>query len=304
LIAPKSRGFVGRAFFYWPLKNSSHFIRGLACAFALLLAPAHAVEGVDSRSAILHEAYDRVYNFEFDAAHHVLDRFQRRYPDDALGYSVRGATYLFEELDRLGLLASEFFQDRGEALKKRDLRPDPKLKAKFEETLRLAREHGERALEKNPRDAEALFAMSMAAGMQSDYMYFVEKKRLASLGLKKESHKYSLRALEVDPKLYDAYLTTGFYEYLVGDLPFFMRWFVRFEEVRGDKQAGIDRLKLVAESSRYTRSFAKVILAAVYMREKRLPECREMLAELVEAHPRNPLFRKELQKLNEKLGER
>lgn len=242
-------------------------------------------------------AFRYLYNFEFQEAHRVLDRFEKEHPGDPLGPATRSAVYLFKELNRLDLLASEFFQDRGDRIRKKKLEPDPEVRAKLFENTQDARDLANQVLAKDPDNTEALFSLTTAAGIESDYLFFVEKKRLGSLKLHKESHGYSLRLLELDPNYPDAYLTSGFYEYLVGDLPFFLRWFIRFDGVEGDKQKGIERLKYVSKNARYCGGFAKVLLAAVYLREKRPAESVEMLNELRETYPKNPLFPREIRRI-------
>jgi hypothetical protein len=117
------------------------------------------------------------------------------------------------------------------------------------------------------------------------------------LKLHKESHNYCQQLLQVDPDYPDAYLTSGFYEYLVGDLPFFLRWFIRFDGVEGDKQKGIERLQFVSKNAKYTASFAKVLLAAVHLREEQPADSVKILAELARDYPHNPLFPREIQRL-------
>jgi tetratricopeptide (TPR) repeat protein len=217
-----------------------------------------------------------------------------------MGTATRGAVYLFSELHRLDLLASELFQDRGDRLKDRKLQPNPELRTKLFETTERTREYAHKKLAAQPGDSESLFALSTAAGIESDYLYFVEKKRLGSLKLHKESHNYSRQLLEVDPDYPDAYLTSGFYEYLVGDLPFFLRWFIRFDGVQGDKEKGIERLQYVSENARYSAGFAKVLLAAVYLRENQPAKSVNMLTELTQKYPNNPLFPREIRQICEK----
>ena len=259
---------------------------GLACSPALGQAQQEPSSAID-------QAFRYLYNFEFQDAHRVLDRFEREYPDNPMGGATRSAVYLFTELHRLDLLASEFFQDRGDRIQKKKLDPDPVLRDKLFETTAQTRESGRKILASDPKNVEALFALSTAAGIESDYLFFVEKKRLGSLKLHKESHNYCRQLLEIDPDYPDAYLTSGFYEYLVGDLPFFLRWFIRFDGVEGDKEKGIERLQYVSKNARYSAGFAKVLLAAVYLREERPADSVDMLAELSREYPSNPLFPRE-----------
>jgi hypothetical protein len=266
----------------------------LAASLALLASPAQAQHPVRNGVDL---AFQQLYNFEFSEAHHTLDRYDREHPDDPMAYAARSAVYLFTELDRLDLLASEFFQDRGDRLRSKSLDPDPVLRDKLFAATKRTRELAQKLIADNPDHPDAWFALSTAAGIESDYLFFVEKKRLASLKLHKESHGYCLKLLQIDPDYPDAYLTSGFYEYLVGDLPFFLRWFIRFDGVEGDKQKGIERLQYVSKNARYSAGFAKVLLAAVYLREDMPSESVEMLTELSAKYPKNPLFPREARRL-------
>jgi hypothetical protein len=133
-------------------------------------------------------------------------------------------------------------------------------------------------------------------------MALVEKRQMGSLSSARRANAYAQRLLQLDPKFYDAYLTAGFSEYMVGSLPFFVRWFVHFDNVGGDKQRGVRNLELVAREGRYLGPLAKVFLGIIDLREKKPQEARRLLAELVRDYPRNPLYRKELDKLNLELA--
>jgi len=89
---------------------------------------------------------------------------------------------------------------------------------------------------------------------------------------------------------------------MIGSLPFFVKWFVRFDNVSGSKERGLQNLGLTAREGHYFKPFAKILIAIISLREKKPLEARELLAELSREFPANPLFRKELVKLNNKLG--
>ena len=124
---------------------------------------------------------------------------------------------------------------------------------------------------------------------------------MSSLAPARKANNYAQQLIKVNPKFYDAYLTTGLSEYLLGSLPFFVRWFVHFDGVNGNKDQGIQNLQLVARSGRYLRPFAKILLAMVYLREKQPRETQKLLAGLSGEYPANPLLRKELAKVSEQV---
>ncbi len=271
----------------------------ICLAATLLCLPAFA----GSEDATIDNALHHMYSFDFPASHQVLTRLIAEHPSDPLPYAFRASAYLFQELDRLGILESEFLTDDDQITeKKKKLDPDPKIRAGFTKAVQDAEARADADLKVDPNDKNALFAMCIAQGVVTDYTALVEKKQLSSLSPAKRSNTYAQRLLKLDPKFYDAYLTAGFSEYMVASLPFFVRWFVKFDNVSGSKEKGIQNLLLTAREGRYFKAFAKILIGIARLREKKPAEAQKLLFELSEEYPGNPLFRKELAKLNNKLG--
>ncbi|MBZ5623640.1 MAG: hypothetical protein LAQ69_33685 [Acidobacteriia bacterium] len=249
------------------------------------------------------EAVQHLYDFDFPSTHEILDRYITVHPQDPLPYAFRSSAYLFSELDRLGILESEFLIDDQRIVEKRKPTvPDGATRTQFLKALNDTQARADVALRANPADCSALFAMSIAQGVATDYMALVEKHQISSLSPARRSNDYAQRLLKLDPSFYDAYLTAGFSEYMVGSLPFFIRWFVHFDNVSGSKDRGKQSLELVARQGRYFRPFAKILLGIISLREKKPKDAQRLLVDLAHEYPANPLFRKELAKLNSKLG--
>ena len=238
-----------------------------------------------------------MYNFDFRAAQEILNEYIGGNPDDPLGYSMRAAVYLFSELDRLMILEGEFFTDDRRIREKNKLSADPEVRNRLYAAAGEAQRRARTILAKHPDDRNALFALTMATGILTDYTGFVEKRKLASLSYARQSHRYAVELLQRHPSFIDAHLTTGLTEYLVGSLPFFVRWFVRFDQVDGSKSRAVENLELVVRRGRYFGPFAKILLAIIHFREKRPQETRRLLAELARDYPENHLIRKELAKV-------
>jgi hypothetical protein len=239
-------------------------------------------------------AIDRLYNFDFQGTHATLDRYIASHPDEPLPYAIRASAYLFFELDRLGILESQFFASDKRIADKKGLKPDPAVRTAFLNAVNDAETRASAMLASHPDDENALFAMAVTLGVITDYTAFVEKKQFGSLSPAKRSNTYAQRLLQVDPAFADAYVTAGLSEYLIGSLPFFIRWFVHFDGVSGSKERGVEQLQRAAREGRYLRSFAKILLGLIYLREKKPAQTRQLLAELVREYPQNTLFRKEL----------
>lgn len=247
-------------------------------------------------------AVQQMYNFDFPASHEILNQCIAAHPQDPLPYAFRAAADLFYEMDRLGILESEFLVNDKRIATKKKLLPDAAVRAQFYKALDDTGSRAEAALGANPEDRAALFAMCISQGVATDYMALVEKRQFSSLGPARRSNNYAQRLLKLDPKYYDAYLTTGFSEYMIGSLPFIIRWFVHFDNVSGSKERGVENLRLVAREGHYFQPFAKILLGIIDLREKKLQEARDLLADLARDYPDNPLFRKELAKVTATIG--
>src|SRR5207302_371000 len=128
-----------------------------------------ASPAADGFDAEINQAIERLYNADYQKAHGHLDRYVGAQPDDPLGYSLRASAFLFSELDRLGILESEFFADDKRIIEKKRLRPDPEVRAKLFQATNDAQSRGAKALASNSSDETTLFAMAITQGVLMDY---------------------------------------------------------------------------------------------------------------------------------------
>ncbi|MDQ2898315.1 MAG: hypothetical protein M3Y07_00770 [Acidobacteriota bacterium] len=249
----------------------------------------------------LDRTFNQLYNCDYADAHSTIDRYTGQHPEDPVGFAVKAATYLYSELDQLGVLESDFFESDARIGDKKKLKPDPRAKEEFERASAKSESLATADLARDPNDRNALFAMSLSVGERADYMALIEKRQLASLSVNKQAYRYAHRLIQLDPKFYDAYLTTGFTEYVIGDLPAVIRWFVKFDDVQGDKAAAIRTLKLVADKGNYLKPLAQIFLAAANLRDKNFGATQKLLQGLTRDFPGNPLLRRELIKITAKV---
>ena len=265
----------------------------LSIFFASGVASAAQVERVDNEAA-LQRAYNRLYNFDFNGAHEILDRQRQLDPKEPLLAATKAGAYLFSELDRLRILELDFFTDDNKVVDRHKLVPDPAIRAKFFQTVDESDKLANARLAAKPDDPDALLALCMTAGLVTDYAALIEKRRFGSFALAKKSHVWAKKLLDLKPPVVDAYMTFGTAEYIVGSLPFFLRWFVHLDNVEGNKKKGIEELELVAKQGKYDGPFARMLLAVIAMREKRSRDAEALLAGLASDYPQNPLIREEL----------
>src|SRR6266446_5895146 len=273
-------------------------------ALLLLLSPiaglARQVPDVASPSFTtvpeLSAGFDLLYEQKFAEAREDFANWESRNPQQPFGEVAVAASYLFEELSRQGVLTSDFFLNEKRFLHGIDGSPDPDRMSHFRDALARTRELAAERQKTNPKDGEALFALTLAAGMESDAESILQKKHLAALKRMKGANEYAKPLLAQHPDAADAYIAPGIANYIIGSQGVASRFALRFGGIHGDKKVGMEEVARTAENGRYLRPFAKIILALAARREKQDALAEKLLRELSEQYPDNALFASEYAK--------
>jgi hypothetical protein len=247
-------------------------------------------------------AFNRMYNCDFAGAHAIISEQIRKHPEDSLLHSVKAATHLYSEFNRLQILELDFFSDDDKVTDRKRLKPDPAIRAEMFQETAEARKLATERLKTDPKDVNAMFALCMASGIETDYTSLIEKKYIRSYSLSKENQQWAHKLLALNPPIYDAYLTLGSVEYVVGNLNFFFKLFIRFDQIEGNKKKAVEELKRVIENGRYYAPFAKILLSVIYLRENQPKLALTLLKELERDFPENPLIRKEIVRVSTRFG--
>ena len=248
----------------------------------------------------LDRGFRLLYNLDFAQAHGIFAAYEQSHPEDPLGPTSDAAGQLFSEFHRLGILESQFFEDDKKFDNRTKMTPDPAVRARFDAAVAKAESLAQSRLAKDTKDKNALFAMTLCNGLQADYAALIEKRNIASLRYTKESTKWAEQTLAADPSNYDAHIAGGISKYIIGSMAAPVRWLVRLGGVSGDKQEGVKELTLVAERGHYLAPFADILLAIAYVRDHDKKRARELLAQLHDEFPANPLFPQEMARLDQR----
>jgi hypothetical protein len=248
--------------------------------------------------ASLEQGFHLLYNLDFEHAHQVFVSWEILHPDDPLGPACDAAGSLFSEFNRLGVLEGQFYSDDHAFDNRKKLDPDPTVHDRFNAAIGLAEARAHARLAKDPKDQNALFALTLSSGLQADYAALIEKRNLASLHFTKEANLWAEQLLALDPHCDDARVATGFSKYIIGSMAAPVRWIMRLGGVSGDKTAGLAELQLTADHGQYLGPFARILLAIAYVRDKDNARARGVLAALRDEFPKNPLFAREIARLD------
>lgn len=275
-------------------------VAAVSLVFSLApLAPAHSAEDSPALSNVpaLSDGFRQLYEQRFPEARAQFSGWAAEHPQEPFGQIALAASFLFEEFYRQGVLTSDFFLNDKRFLKGIDGKPDAGRMKGFMDALTQARTLSQARLDKDPQDADALFCLTMADGMESDADSILQKKNLDSLKRMKEANEYAQKLLAVRPDATDAYVAVGAANYIIGSLSGAKKFFLWFGGIHGDRQLGMQQLQKTAEGGRYLRPFAKILLALAARREKQQALAERLLHELSDEFPASPLFAAEYAKV-------
>jgi len=244
----------------------------------------------------LASGFQALYVQNFTEAREKFAGWEAQHPDEPFGQVAVAASYLFEELYRQGVLSSDFFLNEKRFLKGIEGKPDAVRMKSFQDALDRARKLARERLAKNSRDPEALFALTLAAGMESNAAVMLRKQHLESLKRLKEANEHAKQLLAERPDANDAYVALGTANYIIGSLSGGTRFMLRFGGIHGDKKLGMEQLGNTIEKGRYLQPYAKILLALAARREKQNPLAQKLLRELTEEFPESPLYAAEYAK--------
>jgi hypothetical protein len=244
----------------------------------------------------LSEGFNLLYTQHFPEARVAFSDWADAHPSEPFPQAAIAAGYLFEELYRQGVLTSDFFLNEKKFLKGIDGKPDPERMRNFRQALTKARALAKTRLAQSPRDPEALFALTIVAGMESNADSILEKKQLDALKMIKEANQNAKELLSQRPDALDANVALGCANYIIGSLGGGTRFMLWFGNIHGDKKLGMVQMQDAADRGRYLKPFAKILLALAARREKQNELAQKLLRELTDEFPSSDLFASEYAK--------
>jgi tetratricopeptide (TPR) repeat protein len=238
------------------------------------------------------EGLEDLFNLEYDAARQKFKEMTRLSPDDPTGPQMLATTLWLETLNQARRLQAAIYSTQSFYAGRED-KPDPRVVQDFRHLTRLATQLAKARMQRSPRDQQTLYVLGVTESLQAAFAATVERRFIAALRSGSSGVDTERQVIKLDPSFHDAELTIGMYDYIVGSLPLPVRMLAGIAGASGSKKRGIQALERVAKEGQWTRDDAKVLLIAIYKKEKRFPEALGLSRELQEKYPHNYLFRLE-----------
>lgn len=256
------------------------------------------------------EAYDAIYNLDYPAARAKAEEIRKRLPDHPAGDLYIATLIWLEELYKgrrlqTGLYQNDSFYagaDKSDEKTEGD-KVDPVVDRQFRDTINRAKTKALVLVNRtNKKDPDALYFLGAVYGVMGGYDASVARRFIGAMRNGSRGVDYHEQVLKLDPDYYDAAMSVGLYNYIVGSLPFVFKALVAFVGVRGSKTKGLALLEEAMNKGRYVNDDARVILIALYQKEKRPEDALKLLQNLSSRYPRNYLIRLETASTLSQLG--
>jgi tetratricopeptide (TPR) repeat protein len=235
---------------------------------------------------------EALFNLDYEVAWQRFQEMARLYPDDPTGPHMLATTLWLETLNQARRLQAAIYSTQSFYAGTED-KPDPHVVQDFRDLTRQATQLANARLQHNPRDPQTLYMLGATESLRASFAATVERRFLAALRSGSSGVDTHRNVIKLDPTFHDAELTIGLYDYIVGTLRLPVRMLASIAGAHGSKKRGIQTLERVAKEGQWTRDDAKVLLIAIYKKEKRFPAALALSQELQAKYPRNYLFKLE-----------
>ena len=239
-----------------------------SAAIIVFLGSSVAAQGLTGETQLL-RAYDTLFDARFEEVPELLRRTCPPAPAEACQVLAAVAAWWEIQLDPASTARDAQFQS--------------KVEAAIAATEAWTR--------REPQRAEAWFYLGGAYGARAQWKV-LRGQRISAARDGKRIKESLERALALDPRLQEAYFGIGLYHYYADVAPTaakMLRWLLLLPG--GDRTQGMQEMLRAREHGALLRDEADYQLHVIYLWYEKAPRrALDLLTQLRDRHPRNPLF--------------
>jgi hypothetical protein len=239
--------------------------------------------------AATREGFNYFYNMEYSGAAAEFEKSLSDHPNNPYALNHLLETVLFQELHREGKLDAELYLSN-EFVHAKKVVPNPEAIERFQKLLSQTLEVENWQLAAQPNDISALYARSVTRGLRATKEGLIDKAWFTALRSALGAYDDSKRVLELDPSYSDAKLIVGIYNYVVGSLPWPVKFAAFLATIHGSQSKGLALIRDAVEGRGEASVDARTTLALFLAREHRYPEALDLIQWLYAVFPHNFLY--------------
>ncbi len=268
-----------------------HF--GSLLALAGLLTSTLAASGAseDLRNpAFMAEArkgFEQIYNLDYRDAFRTFSDLKARNPSHPAPPLYLASVVWLEELFDRNELDLDNFIAPGYFTQPSARKISPADRKAFFDYMASCESLCTDLLKKDPNNADARYFLGSMYGVFGAFAITIDHSYSDAFSKGKKAYKYHSALIEQKPDFYDAYMSVGLYEYVVDNLPWYIKWIAVIVGYRGSQERGFQYLTQAAEKGVYAADDARVLQMVLYVREKRFPDALANVRTLRGKYPKN-----------------
>ena len=277
----------------------------VTCAKAQTGIPTSAITSAEPSAEMIElrrAGYAANYNLDYVTARAKFEEIRKRWPQHPAGDLYVANIIWLEHLYKLRRLQTGLYQNEsfyaGFEGSKEDSETGDAVEAKVDKEFRTLMESAKKKaltlVNNNRNDPHAKYFLGSIYSVLAAYEASTARKFWSALRNGSKGIDAHQQVLKLKPDYYDALLSVGLYDYVIGNLPFPIKALIAMGGVKGNKERGIKELNSIIEHKAENADDARVMLIGIYQNENKPEEALNILKDFTARYPNNFLFRLEL----------
>lgn len=246
--------------------------------------------------------FRHLYNMDYDEATDIFARLDEDHPYHPGPPLYLASIIWLRELVRREELNLDHFVSPGYFTEKTDKEMPAEDRKEFERYVEESRVRAEKILKEDPGNLHGKYTIGALEGILGSFALTIERSYKGALDHGKKAYQLHKEIIEEEPDYYDAYLTVGVYEYVVDNLPWYIKWLAVIVGYRGDEERGFRYIQKTAEEGVFADLNARVVQMVLFVREERYEEALSRATELHQQFPRNYIVHLNQGQILERMG--
>src|SRR5262245_9811629 len=236
------------------------------------------------------KGFDHVYSLDYEDARIAFKNLRQQFPQHPGPPLYLALTLWQQELFRRQDLQLDRFVSPESFMEPTGRQMPAEHRNAFFKYVAESQASSQAILKEKPGNRDARYFLGSAYGVLAAFAATIDHDKREAFRQGKKAYQYHLEIVQEQPDYYDAYVTVGLYEYVVANLPWYMKWIAQTAGYRGTADRAFKYLHLAATESQSVSVNARNILVVLCVRQKLYDEALENAEFLHRRYPRNFLL--------------
>ena len=278
----------------------------LAASLSVVLLTGSLIWGSNLRGpeflAGVEEGFGHIYNLDYEQANASFQRLRTRFPQHPAPPLYLATAIWLRELFQRQEFNLQQFVSPGYFDKPSSRQMPAADRRRFEELMAESKQLAEKLVEQDPSDKDVRYFIGSLHGIRGSFAMTIDRSKTQAFRHGRQAYKMHLALVEEDPQFHDAYMSVGLYEYIAGNLPWYIKWLAAIIGYRGNKGRGFEYLGRASENGIFVADDARLLQMFLYVREGMYVEALANIEKLKERATKNFILRLNEAQVLERMG--